>query len=77
VHRYACLVLDWANVKIPTDSSFFILQRERDNESYFREWVEEFGVEGAKVVRDAVEAQVEDYNYLKQFALMCLAASTT
>ena len=24
----------------------------------------------AKVVRDAVEAQVEDYNYLKQFALV-------
>jgi hypothetical protein len=48
----------------------FIQQRERDNESYFREWVEESGVEGAKVIRDAVEAQVEDYNYLKQFALV-------
>jgi len=33
------------------------------------EWVEKFGVKGAKVIRAAVDANIEDYEYLRQFAL--------
>jgi len=33
------------------------------------EWVEKFGVKGQKVIRAAVDANIEDYEYLRQFAL--------
>ncbi|KAL8794186.1 MAG: hypothetical protein Q9195_003254 [Heterodermia aff. obscurata] len=33
------------------------------------EWVERFGEKGAKVIRETVNANIEDYEYLKQFAL--------
>ena len=33
------------------------------------EWVEKFGEKGSKVIRETVNANVEDYEYLKQFAL--------
>ena len=34
-----------------------------------KEWREKYGEEGAKVIRDTVEANIKDYEYLKQFAL--------
>ncbi len=34
-----------------------------------REWTKNFGEKAAKVIRDTVDANVEDYEYLKQFAL--------
>ncbi|KAL8824829.1 MAG: hypothetical protein Q9191_004796 [Dirinaria sp. TL-2023a] len=34
-----------------------------------REWTEKYGEEGAKVIRATVNASIEDYEYLKQFAL--------
>jgi len=33
------------------------------------EWAEKFGAKGAKVIRAAVDANIEDYEYLRQFAL--------
>lgn len=34
-----------------------------------REWTEKYGEKGAKVIRATVNANIEDYEYLKQFAL--------
>ncbi|KAL2752722.1 hypothetical protein ACRALDRAFT_2112793 [Sodiomyces alcalophilus JCM 7366] len=34
-----------------------------------KEWTEKFGEEGAKIIRDTVDANVEDYEYLKTFTL--------
>lgn len=33
------------------------------------EWVEKYGEEGAKIIRKTVEANMEDYEYLKQYAI--------
>ncbi|KAL8963882.1 MAG: hypothetical protein Q9183_004879 [Haloplaca sp. 2 TL-2023] len=33
------------------------------------EWAEKFGEKGAKVIRETVDASMEDYEYLKQFAI--------
>ncbi|KAL9013511.1 MAG: hypothetical protein Q9173_001796 [Seirophora scorigena] len=33
------------------------------------EWVEKYGEEGAKIIRETVEANMEDYEYLKQYAI--------
>lgn len=34
-----------------------------------REWRAKYGEKGAKVIRETVDANVKDYEYLKQFAL--------
>ncbi|CAF9926225.1 hypothetical protein IMSHALPRED_006913 [Imshaugia aleurites] len=41
----------------------------KSEEEEDREWREKFGAEGAKVIRQTVDANVKDYEYLKQFAL--------
>ena len=33
------------------------------------EWTKIYGEKGAKVIRETVDANIEDYEYLKQFAL--------
>lgn len=33
------------------------------------EWTEKFGAQDAKVIRNTVDANLEHYEYLKQFAL--------
>ncbi|KAL8715547.1 MAG: hypothetical protein Q9220_000883 [cf. Caloplaca sp. 1 TL-2023] len=33
------------------------------------EWIDKYGEKGAKVIRETVEANVKDYEYLKQFAI--------
>ncbi|KAL8915165.1 MAG: hypothetical protein Q9171_000284 [Xanthocarpia ochracea] len=33
------------------------------------EWAEKYGEKGAKVIRDTVDANLDDYEYLKQFAI--------
>jgi hypothetical protein len=35
----------------------------------YKEWVEKYGEEAAKVIKKTVEDNVEHYEYLKQFAL--------
>jgi hypothetical protein len=41
----------------------------KSDEEMFKEWMEKYGEEGAKVIRDTVAANVEHYEYLKQFAI--------
>ncbi|KAH7418403.1 P-loop containing nucleoside triphosphate hydrolase protein [Cadophora sp. MPI-SDFR-AT-0126] len=38
-------------------------------ESEDEEWRQKYGVEGAKVIRECVEANIPDYEYLKSFAI--------
>ena len=33
------------------------------------EWEEKYGAEGAKIIREAVDANIADYEYLKSFAI--------
>jgi thiaminase len=42
---------------------------EKSDEQLFAEWTEKYGEEGAKTIRDTVAANVEHYEYLKQFAI--------
>ncbi|KAM0798882.1 hypothetical protein BDR22DRAFT_808468 [Usnea florida] len=44
-------------------------KKAKSDEEEDREWLEKFGAEGAKVIRQTVNANVKDYEYLKQFAL--------
>ena len=37
------------------------------------QWSAKFGAEGAKIIRETVDANVEDYEYLKQFAMKVAA----
>lgn len=41
----------------------------KSDEQLFAEWKEKFGEKGATVIRDTVAANVEHYEYLKQFAM--------
>jgi hypothetical protein len=41
----------------------------KSDEQLFAEWSDKYGEEGAKVIRDTVAANVEHYEYLKQFAI--------
>ncbi|CAA9960870.1 hypothetical protein PTMSG1_04254 [Pyrenophora teres f. maculata] len=41
----------------------------KPDDQLFVEWKEKYGEEGAKVIRDTVAANVEHYEYLKQFAI--------
>ncbi|KAF2120246.1 P-loop containing nucleoside triphosphate hydrolase protein [Lophiotrema nucula] len=46
----------------------------KSEDQLFKEWSEKYGEEGAKVMRDTVAACVDDYEYLKQFAIKVPAA---
>ncbi|KAF1844164.1 uncharacterized protein K460DRAFT_369030 [Cucurbitaria berberidis CBS 394.84] len=41
----------------------------KSDEELFGEWTEKYGEKGANVIRDTVAANVEHYEYLKQFAI--------
>ena len=41
----------------------------KPDDQLYAEWVEKFGEKGARVIRDTVAQNVEDYEYLKQFAI--------
>ncbi|EOD45495.1 hypothetical protein UCRNP2_7786 [Neofusicoccum parvum UCRNP2] len=41
----------------------------KPDDELYAEWVKKFGEEGAKVIKDTVDANVADYEYLKQFAM--------
>jgi hypothetical protein len=41
----------------------------KSDEQLFAEWTEKYGEEGAKSIRDTVAANVDHYEYLKQFAI--------
>ena len=38
-------------------------------ESEDEEWREKYGDSGAKIIRECVNANIEDYEYLKSFAI--------
>ena len=42
---------------------------EKSDKQLYQEWVEKYGEEGAKVIKQTVEDNVADYEYLKQFAV--------
>ena len=44
-------------------------KKAKSEEEEEREWIDRFGMKGAKVIRQTVNANVKDYEYLKQFAL--------
>lgn len=50
-------VYDWKKKKVKS-------KHEED-----AEWKEKFGEEAAKVIRETVDANIKDYEHLKQFAL--------
>ena len=41
----------------------------KSDEQLYDEWVEKFGEEAALVIKETVEKNVADYEYLKQFAI--------
>ena len=41
----------------------------KSDEEEDAEWREKYGEKGAKVIRETVNANVADYEYLKQFAM--------
>ena len=41
----------------------------KSKEAENAEWTEKFGREAAKIIRQTVDANVADYEYLKQFAM--------
>jgi hypothetical protein len=44
-------------------------KKEKSIEIENQEWCRNFGKEGAQIIRDCVNANLEDYEYLKSFAL--------
>jgi hypothetical protein len=44
-------------------------KKEKSIEAENEEWRREYGDEGAKIIRDCVDANLKDYEYLKSFAL--------
>ena len=41
----------------------------KTDEQLFVEWTDKFGEKGARIIKDTVDANVADYEYMKQFAL--------
>ncbi|KAK0658166.1 hypothetical protein DIS24_g4938 [Lasiodiplodia hormozganensis] len=41
----------------------------KPDDELYAEWVKKFGEEGAKVIKETVDKNVADYEYLKQFAM--------
>ena len=44
-------------------------QKTPTKEEEDKEWKEKYGEEGQKIIRETVEKNVADYEYLKRFAL--------
>jgi len=44
-------------------------KKPKSDEELWKEWVEKYGEEGAKVIQETVKQNVKDYEYLKQFAI--------
>lgn len=41
----------------------------KSDDELYAEWVDRFGEEGAKVIKETVENNVADYEYLKKFTM--------
>lgn len=44
-------------------------KKTKSTENEDAEWREKYGEKGAKLIRETVDANIADYEYLKQFAL--------
>lgn len=44
-------------------------KKEKSVEDEDADWIELYGKEGQKIIRDCVEKNIPDYEYLKQFAI--------
>lgn len=53
-----------AESRANTHEKKYVTREEED-----RQWTEKYGAKGQKIIRDCVEENVADYEYLKQFAL--------
>lgn len=56
-------------VKIVADLCFAMQKKTKTVEEENACWKETYGEEGAKIIRDCVDANIPDYEYLKSFAL--------
>ncbi|KAL8927305.1 MAG: hypothetical protein Q9208_002482 [Pyrenodesmia sp. 3 TL-2023] len=45
------------------------MKKTKSVEEEDKDWAERYGEKGAKIIRETVEANLEDYEYLKQFAI--------
>lgn len=57
------------NASIRADMCEFKKKKAKGVKDEDSEWVEKYGEEGAKIIRETVEANMEDYEYLKQYAI--------
>ncbi|KAL8725179.1 MAG: hypothetical protein Q9166_007509 [cf. Caloplaca sp. 2 TL-2023] len=62
------IILPSYDVFIDTDVYDGKKKKIKSVEDEDEEWVEKYGKEGAKVIRETVEANMKNYEYLKQFA---------
>ena len=46
-----------------------MIQKTATVESENAEWREKYGEEGQKIIRETVDANIADYDYLKSFAM--------
>ena len=61
VRVYECLW--WTNLYFPKK------KKTKTVETEDQEWREKYGEEAAKVIRETVNANIADYEYLKSFAI--------
>lgn len=52
-----------------TDLCFAKKKKTKTVETEDQEWREKYGLEGAKIIRETVDANIPDYEYLKSFAI--------
>lgn len=57
------------NARMVADHCFEKKKVPKPDDQLYAEWVEKYGEKGANVIRDTVAKNVEDYEYLKQFAI--------
>lgn len=69
----AALACEWNCISLPGFAEADFLGRKKKQtktkEVEDSEWHAKFGAKGAKVIREVVDSNVENYEYLKQFAL--------
>lgn len=41
----------------------------KTEDEFDREWTQKYGLKGANIIRQTVDANIDTYRYLKQFAL--------
>ncbi len=57
------------NENVGADVHGYKKKKVRSDEDEDRDWTEKYGEKGAKIIRDCVNANIADYEYLKSFAI--------